>query len=991
MIDGMLAGTKWNGAITYSDTDSPTDYQAGYYSDGDGNGISAQNEGFSQFNSQQMKALHSALSGTLYNQQSAASVALSVASFTNLDISYAGAGNGTATIRVANSNDPGTAYAYYPSNSNYGGDSFFGNFYDPYPTASLKTPVAGNYAWYTYLHEMGHSLGLKHSQETGGPGNVAVPFEYDNSEFTVMSYRSYAGAPIDYIHFGVWGAPQTYMMLDIAALQTLYGADYTVNSGNTTYIWTPSNGNTVINGEVAIAPGANVIFATIWDGGGIDTYDLSAYSTNMRIDLTPGGSSLFDAAQAADLGDGNSARGNIYNAMTFGGSNASLIENVIGGSGNDTITGNDADNVINGGAGDDTLNGGSGSDTASYEGAASGVTVSLAISGAQATGGAGSDTLNSIENLIGSASADTLTGDGGNNAINGGVGGDLIDGGAGDDTMTGGLGDDTFVVDSAGDKAIELSGQGTDTVKSSVTYALSGALYPSGTFIENLVLTGAAAINGTGNGLANTLTGNNAANTLDGLGGADTMSGGLGDDIYIVDNIGDKAIELGGQGTDTVRSSVTYALSGALYPTGTFIENLVLTGAAAINGTGNGLANTLTGNNAANTLDGLGGADTMNGGFGDDTYIVDNVNDVANELNGQGSDTVRSSVTYSLSGALYPSGTYIENLVLTGGAAINGTGNGLANTLTGNVAANTLNGAGGADTMIGGQGNDTYIVDNVGDKVIELNGEGYDTIFSSVTYAISGAMYPTGTSVEALTLTGNAAINGTGNGSDNTLTGNSAANTLNGAGGVDTMIGGAGNDTYIVDNVGDKVNELNGEGFDSVFSSVTYALSGALYPTGTFVEALTLTGSTAINGTGNGLNNVLTGNSGVNTLSGLGGNDRIDGGLGSDTLTGGTGADTFIFSTALAPANIDSITDFSVVDDTIQLASSVFTGLVAGVLDASAFYIGAAAHASTDRIIYNSATGALFFDSDGDGATSAVQFATLASGLALTYADFLVA
>ena len=467
-IDGMLGGTKWTGPITYSDTDSPSDYQAGYFSD-TGNGVSAQNEGFSQFNAQQMQALHSALTTTLYNQNPAA-VGFSVSAFTNLDITYAGAGNGNATIRVANSNDPGTAYAYYPSDDIYGGDSFFGNSEDG-SVFSFKTPVAGGYSWYTYLHEMGHSLGLKHSQEGEGPADVAVPFEYDNSEFTVMSYRSYAGAPINYIRFGLWGAPQTYMMLDIAALQTLYGADYTANSGDTTYSWAPGSGNTLVNGALAITPGANVIFATIWDGGGIDTYDLSAYTTNLAIDLAPGSSSLFSTAQQADLGDGNVARGNIYNALTFGGSNASLIENAIGGSGNDTLLGNDANNTLNGGAGNDTLNGGNGSDTASYAGATNLVNVNLGITGAQNTISAGNDTLISIENLIGSSfgdvliglasgssligadgddtviggeSADTISGGNGNDRLVGGSGDDMFDGGAGSDTVSGQAGNDTY-------------------------------------------------------------------------------------------------------------------------------------------------------------------------------------------------------------------------------------------------------------------------------------------------------------------------------------------------------------------------------------------------------------------------------------------------------------------------------------------------------------------------------------------------------------------
>jgi serralysin len=222
-----------------------------------------------------------------------------------------------------------------------------------------------------------------------------------------------------------------------------------------------------------------------------------------------------------------------------------------------------------------------------------------------------------------------------------------------------------------------------------------------------------------------------------------------------------------------------------------------------------------------------------------------------------------------------------------------------------------------------------------------------------------------------------------GNASDNTLTGLVGGDTLDGGLGADTMTGGADNDIYFVDNIGDKVIEAVGQGTDTVNSSINFNLGGIQ------VENVVLTG-TATSAIGNSLNNTLLGNDSANTLSGLGGADILDGKLGADTLTGGAGADTFAFSTAIGPDNIDAILDFAVVDDTIQLASSVFTGLVAGGLAAGAFAIGNAALDGTDRIIYNAATGALLFDDDGTGVHAAVQFATLSSGLALTNADFLV-
>ncbi|MES2443844.1 MAG: Calx-beta domain-containing protein [Pseudomonadota bacterium] len=592
------------------------------------------------------------------------------------------------------------------------------------------------------------------------------------------------------------------------------------------------------------------------------------------------------------------------------------------------------------------------------------------------------------DHLLGTAGADTITGT---------AAADYIDPGAGADTMSGGLGDDIYIVDNSADSVIEQSGQGNDTVRASASFTLVG-------YVENLVLTGGSAINGTGNSLANVLTGNSAANTLnggdgsdtiDGGDGADTMIGGFGDDSFYVDQVGDLAVEGGGQGTDTVYASITYAL------TGQYIERLILTGGSAINGTGNSLANVLVGNAAANTLDGgdgndiidgFGGADTMIGGLGDDTFYVDQLGDLVVEGANGGYDTIRATISYTLTGQ------YVEALLLKGDAAINGTGNKLDNTLTGNVAANTLNGGEGndtidggegADTMNGGLGDDVYFVDQAGDVAVELNGQGTDTVNASVTYSLVGQF------IENLVLTGGNAINGTGNSLANVLTGNSAANTLSGGdgndtidggAGADTMIGGIGDDRYTVDNAGDVVIEAGGSGTDSVSASVSFSLAGQ------YIENLTLTGGNAINATGNSLANILTGNSAANVLSGADGNDALRGGLGADTLTGGNGSDGFWFDTALGGGNIDTITDFSVPADTIYLDNNVFTALGGnGTLSANAFVLGTTAQDADDRIVYDSATGNIYYDADGVGGAAAVQFAKVTAGTALTRADFEVA
>ena len=508
--------------------------------------------------------------------------------------------------------------------------------------------------------------------------------------------------------------------------------------------------------------------------------------------------------------------------------------------------------------------------------------------------------------VLGTANVDSLVGTSGRDALFGYAGNDSLNGGIGADQMSGGLGDDTYSVDDVGDIVVEALGEGSDLVHSAVSYSLSQE-------VERLTLTGTSANSATGNAGSNILTGNSASNTLtgldgndtlDGKAGTDTLLGGVGDDLYIVDVVGDIVQEALSAGIDAVQSSVTYTLSAN-------VENLTMTGSSAINGTGNAESNTLIGNSGVNTLtglggndslDGKGGADILKGGAGDDTYIVDNTGDVVTEIASEGTDTVNASVTYTLS-------ANVERLTLTGSGAINGTGNGDANILIGNTGNNnlfglvgndildglagndTLDGGTGNDTLRGGQGDDTYVLDSATDIVVELSGEGNDLVNASATYTLSSE-------VERLTLTGTTAINGTGNAVANTLTGNSGVNTLTGLGGNDVLNGGAGadilkggtgDDSYVVDNTGDVVTELAGEGNDLVSSSVTYTLASE-------VEALTLTGSSAINATGNAAANTLTGNSGNNVLTGLAGADVLEGKVGTDTLTGGTGNDTYVMA-----------------------------------------------------------------------------------------------
>ncbi|OYT88665.1 MAG: hypothetical protein CFE43_21310, partial [Burkholderiales bacterium PBB3] len=374
-----------------------------------------------------------------------------------------------------------------------------------------------------------------------------------------------------------------------------------------------------------------------------------------------------------------------------------------------------------------------------------------------------------------------------------------------------------------------------------------------------LTLTGTVEDNALfGGGGNDSLTGLGGNDQLFGGAGTDLMIGGQGNDVYYVENVGDTVIENAGEGTDRIESSVTYTLPAN-------VENLSLTGDVTgydINGYGNALANEIYGGSGANLLDGGAGADYLFGGYGDDTYIVDNSGDRVSEGGATGVDKVIASVSWTL-------GASLENLTLSGSANINGTGNELDNILIGNSGNNTLNGGIGVDAMAGGAGNDTYVVDDSGDLVTENLNEGTDLVQTSITYALSS-------NVENITLTGTASTDATGNALNNVLTGNSAANILT---------GGLGDDTYVV-GAGDTVIELTGEGQDTVQSATTYTLSAN-------VENLTLTGSSAINGTGNALSNVLTGNSAANVLTGGDGDDTLDGKAGNDTMAGGTGNDTY--------------------------------------------------------------------------------------------------
>lgn len=497
-----------------------------------------------------------------------------------------------------------------------------------------------------------------------------------------------------------------------------------------------------------------------------------------------------------------------------------------------------------------------GNDTLSYFSATTAVTASL-LPGALNAGAALGHKFQNIENLTGSKFADRLTGDDGDN---------VLDGGIGADTLTGGRGNDTYVVDNRSDTTIERLNEGIDTVRTTITWTL-------GANLENLTLTGTAAINGTGNTLNNIIIGNSARNTLtggagndtlDGGAGADTLVGGAGNDIYFVDHASDRVTETANAGLDTVHASVSYTL-------GAHVENLILIGTANVNGTGNTMNNELIGNAGNNFLNGGAGNDTLNGGAGNDTliggtgddiYVVDNAADIVTEAAKGGIDTVRSTAESFILRA------HVEDLELVGTGNINGTGNELGNRIIGNSGANLLNGMAGDDSLFGQSGADRL---NGGDGLDFLyGGEGSDDLYGD---AGDDELF--------------------GDAGDDNLYGGIGNDNLYGGAGADKMRGGQGDDTYSVTSTKDEVIEEENQGYDIVKAWIDYYLAGQEH-----IEELSLMGEADIGGFGNSANNKITGNEGNNFIDGGGGEDDLHGGAGDDTILvesgfvyGGTGND----------------------------------------------------------------------------------------------------
>ncbi|MHC2017622.1 hypothetical protein [Methylobacterium sp. CM6247] len=521
---------------------------------------------------------------------------------------------------------------------------------------------------------------------------------------------------------------------------------------------------------------------------------------------------------------------------------------------------------------------------------------------------------------------DIIAGGGGDDQIISGSGGDIVNGGTGNDNIDGSDGDD-----------IMYGGEGDDSLR--------------------------------GNSGDDTIYGGGGDDLIFTEIGADIVYGGTGNDFFIIQESSMRVYEYANEGVDTVESTVSFDASDQ------DIEKIVLLGTENLSVVGNSLNNRLTGNGGDNIISGMGGADVMYGGAGDDFFVVTEVGDIVKEFANQGLDKVYAHLSYALT-------LNVEDMVMnSGGGGWSATGNTLNNTITATRGNNIIDGKQGLDTLIGLSGNDIYIVDNAGDKVIELNGEGNDTIKTSTSYALNE-----GISIENIRTASESAninINLSGNEISNKITGNAGKNILNGGEGGDFLSGKAGDDTYIISEMGDKVFETTGQGSDTVQAMRSYTLAA-----GQSIETLRTTaeaGTAAINLTGNELANKLVGNAGANILTG--------GGT-ADSLYGRGGADTFLFKaladSASAASGRDTIQDF-VRSQGDRIDLHLIDAVAGGVVNQAFKFIGAAGFhdkAGELRSVSSGSNTLVSGDVDGNGVA---DFSILLKGaLTLQAGDFIL-
>ena len=873
-VDAVLIGSKWGTLnLTYSFPTSGSNY----------NGTGLDSNGV---NAYQLDL------GT--QQQAAARAAFAmISSYTNLTFTeIAETDTVHANIRISQTADADvpSAYGGFPSDfRGVAGDIWFGRNNQPYYDLAAK----GSWGFATMLHEIGHTMGLKHGHQDYTNSDLSFYFgtfprfgtqsltpDRDGQSWSLMTYTP---APFTNGNFAgeKMNQPQSYMQYDIAALQYLYGANYNTNGSDTVYSWSATTGEMFINGVGQGAPSGNKIYSTIWDGGGNDTLDLSNYANGVIVDLRPGQFSTFDPAQLANnleyQGLTNYAPGNIAMSLLFNNDSRSLIENARGGAGDDIFVGNTANNILEGGAGSDTV----------IFTNPTGVNVTLNDNGTDVivTHDGETDTLRSIENIGGTSGDDTITGNSQDNILAGGSGGrDVLTGGGGNDRLIGG-GFTTTTTYSAPSQPDITKAQATNN-NSMVTAVATAGFFDvdANPDITNSTSVPHATINATAFGGAveyyridvtqagqqaifdidgnGTLTDSilelvNSAGTV--LASNDTGTGDASppghDDAYLVYTFtapGTYYIRVG-QWTGT---SVAQPLTAGM----TYQLNISLQGAANV-------TTTVTANNTSSAiLDGGLGDDFLQGTISDDIINGGAGNDTASFLNAfSGGSSTGVTVDLNLQGVA-------QNTIAAGNDTLSGienlVGSALNDILTGDGNDNVIEGGLGNDTLSGGAGNDTasYAGATAGVTVsLGLQGGAQNTV-NAGTDTLNGFENLSGSAFND-SLTGDANVN--------TLTGGAGNDTLNpganAAGAVDLLDGGAGSDTASFAGLGAVTATLNGA------SDGSASIGGNVVATLRSIEN-------------------LTGGAFADTLTGDTNNNVIDGGAGDDTLLGGDGNDTVSFA-----------------------------------------------------------------------------------------------
>ncbi len=659
----------------------------------------------------------------------------------------------------------------------------------------------------------------------------------------------------------------------------------------------------------------------------------------------------------------------------------------------DMLEGMEGDDRLYGGTGDDTLQGGTGADIMGgqagddlyyvdnpgdvIEEAAGEGTDRVATSVSYALA-AGAEVEVLTTTSFGGISDIDLTGNGFGQSITGNAGDNVLSTGGGvGNVLRGAGGDDLYRLYSTSDRVIEGPDEGgLDRINTAVDFTLLATNY-----IEVLATNGASgtsAIDLTGNALAQTILGNAGDNTLsDGGGAADVLQGYGGNDVYILRADGSRVIEAAGGGTDRIAVDHSFTLDADIH-----VEHLTTTsagGTTSLDLTGNSLTQEITGNAGVNTLtDGGGAGDVLNGYKGDDFYIVRSSATQVIEGVGYGTDRVAAGVDFDLG-----AGAEVEVLTTTsfgGTAPINLTGNSYAQSLTGNAGDNILSTGGGAGNVLrGAGGNDLYRVYSSTDRIIEGPTEGtLDRVNSSVDFTLRDTNYVEVLATNGVSGTANIAL--TGNAFAQTILGNNGDNMISdGGSAADVMQGYGGDDFYILRGAGSRVIEATGGGTDRIATDSHFTLEA-----GVEVEMLTTTssgGATTISLWGNEFAQTIVGNAGTN---------RLEGGGGQDVLTGGAGTDTFVFNADVRWQNRTEITDYNPAQDRIFLKMEHFAGTNQGWLGTGYFRANTSGQAqdASDRIIYETDTGRLFYDADGFEAGSRIWFGTLDAGLSMSAGEF---